>query len=262
MFTNLATLDPLKLQELATALISGRIDWPSPPDFALAPILATSQLKTATEVLTRLGHEGFSARQAGLLLQAMAVGQTSKQGPALDLVWTGPDMPFDEGRATLPVVAELFLQARKRILITGYALFDGKKIFEPLVRQLEEYPNLEVLLILNISRKPADASDDSGVVSRWARDFLKFHWKSPHIPKVYYDPRSLRQDKKERAVMHAKCIVIDGKKALISSANLTEAAQRRNIEAGLFISDEVIARKVEEKFQALIQGEHLLAVQL
>ena len=48
-------------------------------------------------------------------------------------------------------------------------------------------------------------------------------------------------------------VVVDGVKALIGSANFTEAAQLRNIEIGLV----VIAEAVERHFEALIAGGHL-----
>lgn len=43
---------------------------------------------------------------------------------------------------------------------------------------------------------------------------------------------------------------------------MTEAAQRRNIEAGLLVKDPRIARMLDDKFQELIQGGHLVAVEL
>ena len=44
-------------------------------------------------------------------------------------------------------------------------------------------------------------------------------------------------DDYEPSSLHPKCVVIDEGKALVTSANFTEAAQIRNIEAGVFIRD-------------------------
>jgi phosphatidylserine/phosphatidylglycerophosphate/cardiolipin synthase-like enzyme len=38
-------------------------------------------------------------------------------------------------------------------------------------------------------------------------------------------------------VLHAKCIVVDGRHALVTSANSTEAASQRTIEAGVLLVD-------------------------
>jgi phosphatidylserine/phosphatidylglycerophosphate/cardiolipin synthase-like enzyme len=68
---------------------------------------------------------------------------------------------------------------------------------------------------------------------------------------VYYDPRSL-DEVGEPAFLHAKCIVIDDERALVTSANLTETAHVRNIEAGVLLEDPVFAKELRLSFEALI----------
>ena len=58
--------------------------------------------------------------------------------------------------------------------------------------------------------------------------------------------------KQTRASLHAKCIVIDEKRALITSANFTEAAHERNIEAGTVITDTILARALKAQFDTLV----------
>ena len=77
------------------------------------------------------------------------------------------------------------------------------------------------------------------------------------MPNVYYDPRSLNKDQKKRTALHAKCVVVDKKVAFISSANFTEAAQFRNIEAGLLVKSEWLAQKLKKQFFALIEVNEL-----
>ncbi len=55
-----------------------------------------------------------------------------------------------------------------------------------------------------------------------------------------------------KACLHAKCIVIDEERALITSANFTEAAQERNIEAGVMIADASLARALKAQFDTLV----------
>ena len=57
--------------------------------------------------------------------------------------------------------------------------------------------------------------------------------------------------------MHAKCVIMDGRKALVTSANFTEAAQERNIELGLLIGSHTVARRIEEHFMSLIRNRYL-----
>ena len=57
--------------------------------------------------------------------------------------------------------------------------------------------------------------------------------------------------------MHAKCVVVDGAQALVTSANFTEAAQERNIEVGLLVDAPALADRLEEHFASLIRDGHL-----
>lgn len=82
----------------------------------------------------------------------------------------------------------------------------------------------------------------------------------PRVPEVFYDPRSLNESDGSRASLHAKCVVVDGEKAFIGSANFTEAAQLRNIEIGLVAYRPDVAACVERHFDGLIQHGHLRAL--
>jgi phosphatidylserine/phosphatidylglycerophosphate/cardiolipin synthase-like enzyme len=77
---------------------------------------------------------------------------------------------------------------------------------------------------------------------------------------VFHDPRSLAIHNKKRASLHAKCIVIDDERALITSANFTEAAHERNIEAGTVITDTNLAKALKRQFETLMDHGALVRV--
>ncbi len=52
--------------------------------------------------------------------------------------------------------------------------------------------------------------------------------------------------------MHAKCVVVDEKVALITSANFTERAQRDNVELGVLVRDPAFARRVAAQWRVLV----------
>lgn len=68
--------------------------------------------------------------------------------------------------------------------------------------------------------------------------------------------------------MHMKCVVVDGRKAYIGSANLTGAGmgaknpQRRNFEAGVITEDPEMVHGVMEFFDHFYLGDHCLKCQL
>jgi phosphatidylserine/phosphatidylglycerophosphate/cardiolipin synthase-like enzyme len=51
--------------------------------------------------------------------------------------------------------------------------------------------------------------------------------------------------------------VIDHARAFITSANLTEGAQERNIESGVLVSDRGLAQALTAQFESLVQTKAL-----
>ena len=86
----------------------------------------------------------------------------------------------------------------------------------------------------------------------FADTFRQKVWPGERLPDVFYDPQSLASEGKKRASLHAKCIVIDEDRALITSANFTEAAHERNIEAGAVITDTILSRALKAQFDTLV----------
>lgn len=77
------------------------------------------------------------------------------------------------------------------------------------------------------------------------------------MPEVFYDPRSLSKAKVPRACLHAKCVVVDDERLLVTSANFTEAAHQRNIEAGVLLQDTVAAKAMRSQFEMLVECKAL-----
>jgi len=108
-------------------------------------------------------------------------------------------------------------------------------------------------MFLNISRRFGDTTKDSELIAAFAYRFRTEHWPADRaLPEIYFDPRSLTLDARQKAVLHAKCVVIDERTAFISSANFTEAAQQRNIEVGVLVRSQIVAERLNSFFVALI----------
>ena len=58
-------------------------------------------------------------------------------------------------------------------------------------------------------------------------------------------------------MLHAKAMVVNEERVLITSANFTEAALDRNIELGLLIRDRAMAASVTAHFQGLVEARLL-----
>jgi len=125
---------------------------------------------------------------------------------------------------------------------------------------MDKRPKMRVRLCLDISRHPGDTSRASGILERFAARFRDREWPGMRLPEVFYDPRALALKSDARASLHAKCVVIDGRAALLGSANLTAAAQQRNIEVGLLVRAPALAKALEAHFEGLIRHGFLKAL--
>jgi len=170
----------------------------------------------------------------------------------IELVLSGPDVPGIQTGDTAATMRRLIDEAEAEVLLVGYALHNVRDLFERLAKRLAAAPAFRVVLCFDVGRPRNDTSLDSEIVRRFAHDFRKRHWPWQALPQLFYDPRALDLDAKKRATLHAKCIVTDRSRALITSANFTEAAQRRNIEAGVLVCDPAIAERLVGYFEALM----------
>jgi phosphatidylserine/phosphatidylglycerophosphate/cardiolipin synthase-like enzyme len=113
---------------------------------------------------------------------------------------------------------------------------------------------LRVALAVNVGRDGDFYTPEYQILTRFAERFSQNHWPWKRRPSVYYDPRALSTDPAICASLHAKCIVIDDEIAFVTSANFTQWAQERNVEAGVLIRDESFARSLRNQFESLISA--------
>ena len=148
------------------------------------------------------------------------------------------------------------------MLAVGFVIHQGGFVFQALADRLDACESLEAILCLDVRREPTNTSLENNIIQGFARSFVKNDWPGVHLPRVYYDPRSLEQGRSPRSSLHAKCVVVDGSEALVTSANFTEAAQIRNIELGLHVKSSTIAGQIEDHFYSLIRNGYLAKLPL
>jgi len=99
--------------------------------------------------------------------------------------------------------------------------------------------------------RPLSTSADQ-LVRKFTDRFWKGEWPGNARPRVFYDHRALEIDG-PGAVLHAKAMVVDDERVLVTSANFTEAALDRNIELGLLVRDRAMAASIKAHFQGLVE---------
>jgi phosphatidylserine/phosphatidylglycerophosphate/cardiolipin synthase-like enzyme len=175
-----------------------------------------------------------------------------KKADWLSWVVTGSvsnDLP---SRDTGVIFRSLVETAKSEMLLVTYALYKGKELLAPLHKKMLDDPDFKVRIIIDVSRGRGDTSLSSEIVARFKSDFIRYDWPGMPWPEVFYDPRGLESDPNRKAVVHAKCVIMDAHTAFVTSANLTEAAQEKNVEVGVLITEVVKVQQLQHYFSALI----------
>jgi phosphatidylserine/phosphatidylglycerophosphate/cardiolipin synthase-like enzyme len=248
------------LIDLAQALRAGHLTEAATAFLVRYAVPAVSE--AAAIELSSLLASGCGPKHAALLLDVVAAERKPYTDTSvLELVTSGPDVA-GATRDTGVVLRELFSEAERRVLVVGFAVQQGREIFAALADRMHQCANLAVRLCLDVRRAPGDTARAEALLRRFADHFLQHEWPCPRLPELFYDPRSLTGGETSRASLHAKCVVVDGTKVLIGSANFTEAAQVRNIEVGIVVNRPETAGAAERHFQALIEHRHLQPMRL
>ncbi len=240
------------LAELADALEASALSQ-SVAYHVIQQVAGASFAGKLAECIEKLVSQGWTNAQIAGLATAIRESREQAANPEqlFDVVLTGPDVPGVPTRDTAAVFHTLVEEAQNEVLLAGYAIYGGKRLFEHLASKMRENPQLHVEFLLNIPRTYRDTSLSSEIVRRFAMEFTSKHWPWCPKPDIYYDPRALEVEGTKRASLHAKCVVVDRRIAMITSANFTEAAHERNIEAGVIVTYAPFVRRIAEYFCGL-----------
>jgi phosphatidylserine/phosphatidylglycerophosphate/cardiolipin synthase-like enzyme len=235
MSEHLLRLTDADLHELVKAMRANRLEAP----YTSIGVQRVASGPLASDIvadLKKLADQGFSPAQIATTMELLvrARSQRSLAEDLVVLVTTGPEAPGISNRDTSVVVRDLFAHAEQTVLVAGYAVYQGQRVFQALADRMEELPELKVRMFLDVQRGPGDTSATREIARRFADRFRSKQWPEQRkLPEVFYDPRALESESQKKACLHAKCVVMDRKDLFVSSANFTEAAHERNLEIGL-----------------------------
>lgn len=261
MTPHLPRLPPEALRSLALSLRSGPLSH-GPSQGGIESIAG----RNAVEVrawLEAMWAVGFTPAQMAVVVGQIQDERERAGDPLqfLDLVLSGPKVSAIPVRTTEAVFDSLIAGAHSELLVTGYAVHDGRRLFEGLARRMNENHGLRVSMVIDFKRYGDTTTAPEELSLRLTREFWAKHWpSSDRKPRLAYDPRSLAKEPDSRAVMHAKVVVADRSAALVTSANLTPRAQQENIELGVLVKHPPLAQRIADYFDALIAQGQLATV--
>jgi phosphatidylserine/phosphatidylglycerophosphate/cardiolipin synthase-like enzyme len=216
-----------------------------------------SDLSALLQWLSAWRSAGGTRTTLALAVEALLSQQRQQsQAQEIELVWSGPDWGVGaQMRDQSVLIQQLVEHAEQRLLLTTYAFYKGpfiEKLFDLIKARMVDHPGLDVRLICNIKRQHGDSARPDVLVAKFRDQTWSRLWKAKPgeaSPKVFYDPRSVQLD--AMAVCHVKAVVADDQ-VLVTSANLTDAAQLRNFELGVRIDSQSHADAIWLHFDQLI----------
>lgn len=231
------SLAPMRALALAGAMERGEIPKPVAAHELQArftlPSLTALRLADVLSVCRAGGGEHVDACMAAAIRAVTARGATEAK-QTVELVWTGPDTPGVARRTTYSVALQLLREAREEAIVVGYALTRGaEQIIAEFARARARGVHLSLIgqrldTMLHIVR------------AAWPVE--------QPLPDLYsFEP----PEDDLIAALHAKLIVVDRSRMLVTSANLTYHGLRANIEIGVLCQGPV-ARDAAEVLASLI----------
>lgn len=179
------------------------------------------------------------------LLTAARMADGGPAAQSVELVWTGPDVEVIPIRHTEQALLELLDSAERRLVLMSYAVYRIPRICQALLRAADRGCSIDVLLETSDHREGEKAYDTliaigPAVASR-ARILI---WPTE---------ARLADAKGRTGLMHVKAAVADGRRLLLTSANLTEYAFTTNMELGMMVTGGGLPDQVERHFDRMVE---------
>jgi phosphatidylserine/phosphatidylglycerophosphate/cardiolipin synthase-like enzyme len=227
-------LGPTRTKDLAGLLARGRGS-----EHALSVLQSPASAGPVAALYRAADSEAVPYREAAAYLRGYVAASTRRRDEAeVRTVWSGPSTPGVPVRATAQVLAEVIREARTELLAMTYSARPypalTRALADAVARGVEAHIVVETLSGaggLLEGPEPAEAFAKVPGVSLW-------QWA-----------RTARGRAQGR--QHAKLAVADGRLLYLGSANLTESAARRNLEAGVLVRGGTAPRRAAEHIKAL-----------
>ena len=196
----------------------------------------TEESYRADEVidLIKNNFQSLTDDEADKLYQILVLLSKPQNSDMIEIVTTAPVSFQVKNRKTRPVIEELLKGAEKTILLTGYSISDH---FEEILKLINNKSKQGIVVELFVNNYDRIRSLLTNIKHTNRRFFKVYEYTGKTSDKM--------------AALHAKTIIVDGIKMLISSANLSFHGLEGNIEIGTLVTSSKKATQVLEIFADL-----------
>jgi len=180
----------------------------------------------------------LSTAELAAAIRAAAVAAASERARTnIQIIWTGPATTAVSVRMTEPALCDLVDMAKKTLFVVSFVAFKADRVYAKIVEAVAR--GVKVSFLTESSKEHGGSLDNDPI--KLLRE------KIPGA--MFY--RWTAKANVAAGCVHAKCAIADRKAALITSANLTEAAMENNMELGLLVENEHLAGRLADHFAAL-----------
>jgi phosphatidylserine/phosphatidylglycerophosphate/cardiolipin synthase-like enzyme len=219
---------------------------------ALVAFGVRHSLDELTAVLA--GHRSGAA----IAILDAVLAERDAQGRAPEVVWSGPEGATSVARDTAVVLRELFESAQSTVLVAGYRFDHADELLAPLAHTMATR-GVKTTFFVDIEQSNHGVDPEARLRAERAAFFRDTWAFDGPRPNVWIDRRSLTPGPPFSS-LHAKCVIIDGRRALVSSANFTQRGQSRNIEVGALIDDANFASFLSAQWMGLVEARLVAAL--
>lgn len=195
--------------------------------------------------LARIGEQEPSLHPATVAFGiecALATLRHIAREQSIDVVWTGPETSAVAVRKSAAVLLELINGATTDLVIMSFASFRIPDAFAALGRASER--GVLMYFILESEEESSGRLRQYGALAfgelRGKAGVRYFCWPKEKRP--------------AHALLHAKVVIADSNKALVTSANLTENAIDTNMELGILIKGGKVPSRIHDHVMSLIES--------
>ena len=161
---------------------------------------------------------------------------SAKKTERADLLLTAPDSFRVKALRTKETFQKLIEGTEKSLTITGYSISDYfADMLDAIIRKSQQ--GVYVRLYVNDMEKQKSAVD------------RLMTYKSRFLQVYEYQ----KQEDDKMAALHAKLLVSDVKKSMVSSANLSYHGMQGNVEMGFLIESPEKAKQIEEVMKEMVR---------
>lgn len=158
----------------------------------------------------------------------------------IGIVWTGPaTVPVPNHRPTAAVIHELIASAKHHITLATYSAGNVDDLVAALDQRRRD--GVEIRLLLETVRSDGKGPDCPKVFKQLLPYVAALEW-----------PRKSRPDH-DWTSMHVKVLIRDDDALLVTSANMSGAAMRKNMEVGVELRGGSTARRLRKHFDDLVE---------